>query len=443
MVEIRVPQLGESINEAAIARWLKKEGDYISQDEPLVELETDKVTLEVTAPKAGKLVSILANVNAEVSVGDVIAKIDESAKGESAPTENKEPEPAPESKEEPASAAKKAEEDFPTPEPEPMPQPATPPQPEETPSEPARSSEERDTPSSTVSGVHLTPAARRIVAEKNIDISQFDMTNITRKVTKGDVLSFVERKQSGAVSPVETMDRDDASPDGRVPMSRMRVRIAQRMKDAQNTAAMLTTFNEADMSSIISLRHEYQASFTEAHGIKLGFMSFFVKASVAALRKFPIINASIDGDDIVYHKAPNIGIAVSIKDALVVPVLHSADKMSFADIELGIVDARKKGEAGQLKPSDFANGTFTITNGGIFGSLLSTPILNYPQSAILGMHAIQKRPVIDENGQIVVRDMMYLALTYDHRLIDGKDAVQFLVTIKEHLENPTRLFLAV
>ncbi|USO01636.1 MAG: 2-oxoglutarate dehydrogenase complex dihydrolipoyllysine-residue succinyltransferase [Alphaproteobacteria bacterium] len=417
MIDIRVPQLGESINEATIARWLKSQGNFVNQDEPLVELETDKVTLEVTAPTSGTLTIILAPATTEVRVGDVIAKINESVSTNASP---------------PDATQKPQDTENPH---------KTPPPPVyQTASQDDKPPQKKNgNPNLPYHNIHLTPAARRLVAEEKIDTTQFETRISSRRITKGDVLSYLERNHNPNTAQEPSSHTQNVK---RVPMSRIRLRIAQRLKEAQHTAATLTTFNEVDMTAILALRTDQQSSFTQMHGVKLGLMSFFVRASVAALRKYPLVNASIDGTDILYHTKINIGVAVATKDALIVPVIHSADTKTFGDIERALIDARAQATKGQLSPSDLADGTFTITNGGVFGSLLSTPLLNPPQSAILGMHTIQKRPVVNADGAIVVRDMMYVALSYDHRLIDGKEAISFLLTIKENLEDPSRLFLA-
>ena len=397
-MEIRVPTLGESVTEAIIGKWFKKPGDIVKADEPLVELETDKVTLEVNAPAAGVLSEILAKDGETVGVGALLGQI---AEGGAAA----------------AAAAPKAKAAAPAP--APAAAPAAPPMP------PA-------------------PAAAKIAADNNIDVSGVAGSGKRGQVLKGDVLAAVA---SAAAAPAPTpvavrapSPADDASREERVRMTRLRQTIARRLKDAQNTAAMLTTFNEVDMSEVMALRNKYKDIFEKKHGAKLGFMSFFVKACVQALKDVPAVNAEIDGQDIVYKNYYHMGIAVGTDKGLVVPVVRDADRMGLADIEKAIGDFGRRARDGQLKIEEMQGGTFTITNGGIYGSLMSTPILNAPQSGILGMHKIQDRPMV-VGGKIEVRPMMYLALSYDHRIVDGKEAVTFLVRVKEALEDPARLVL--
>ena len=402
--EIRVPALGESVTEATIAKWFKNEGDAIKIDEPLVELETDKVTVEVPAPAAGKLEKINAAVGATIAVGALLGSILEGAAGA----------------------------------PVPAPQPAVPPTP---PPPPAPVTAPK------ASGMPLSPAVRKAVVENNLNPSDILGSGKDGRITKGDVIATMETNPAPAVPPAPpaplAMPPAVAAPQGgeeRVKMTRLRQTIARRLKEAQNTAAMLTTFNEVDMSAVMALRNQYKESFEKKHGVKLGFMSFFVKAAIQALRDVPAVNAEIDGDEIVYKNYYHIGVAVGTDKGLVVPVLRDADHLSFAGIEKTIAAFGKKARDGQLQIADMQGGTFTISNGGIYGSLMSTPILNAPQSGILGMHKILERPIA-VNGQVVIRPMMYLAVSYDHRIVDGKEAVTFLVRIKETLEDPERALL--
>jgi 2-oxoglutarate dehydrogenase E2 component (dihydrolipoamide succinyltransferase) len=381
-IQVKVPVLPESVEDATIASWHKKPGETIRRDENLVDLETDKVVLEVPAPVNGTIIEILAAEGDTVNSDQVIAVIKEGAVAE----EVKEA-PAPAQNEAPAPADSKPA--------------ATP---------------------------RLSPAARRVAEEEKVDPSSLEGTGRGGRVTKGDVINFIK----GGGSRQEE----------RVKMTRLRSRIAERMKEAQNTAAILTSFNEVDLKAVMDLRRKYQDLFTRQHGIKLGLMSFFVKACSEALRKHPVVNASLDSGDIVYHNFQDIGIAVSTDRGLMVPVLRNAENMSLAEIELAIAHFAQKARDGSITLEDLQGGTFSITNGGVFGSLVSTPLLNPPQSAILGMHTIKERPVVVD-GAIVARPMMYLAISYDHRLIDGKDAVQFLVAVKETLEDPTRLLLGL
>ncbi len=397
--EIRVPTLGESVSEATIGKWFKKPGDAVKADEPLVELETDKVTLEVNAPADGVLTEIIAKDGQTVAPGALLGQI--SAGGASAV----------------APVAQKAK-------------PAAAPV-----SAPA-----------AASAMPPAPAAAKIAADNKIDPAAIAGSGKRGQVLKGDVLAAVSASSSPApASSAPAAVRapspaDDASREERVRMTRLRQTIARRLKDAQNIAAMLTTFNEVDMSEVMALRTKYKDIFEKKHGAKLGFMSFFVKACVQALKDVPAVNAEIDGQDIVYKNYYHMGIAVGTDKGLVVPVVRDADRMSLADVEKTIGDLGRRARDGQLKIEDMQGGTFTITNGGIYGSLMSTPILNAPQSGILGMHKIQDRPVVVA-GKIEVRPMMYLALSYDHRIVDGKEAVTFLVRVKEALEDPARLVL--
>ena len=402
--EIKVPALGESVTEATVARWLKKIGEAVAVDEPLVELETDKVTLEVNASASGVLSQIAADEGANVEVGGVLGYIDGAgAQPAAAPAK-------------PAAAA-----------PPPLP-PAAAPAP--APAAPVASDLDR-------SG----PAAQKLVAESGVDASTIPATGKDGRLTKGDVLAAVEAKPAPvAPPPAPAAPRDTSAREQRVRMTRLRKRIAERLKDAQNTAAMLTTFNEVDMTAILAIREAYKEAFEKRHGVRLGFMSFFVKACISALKELPMVNASIDGDDLVYHNFYDIGVAVGTENGLVVPVVRDADKLGFAEIEKTIGAYGKKARDGKLTIEELTGGTFTISNGGVYGSLMSTPILNPPQSAILGMHKTQKRPMAI-GDKVEIRPMMYLALSYDHRVIDGREAVTFLVRVKENLEDPQRLLI--
>ena len=391
--DIRVPTLGESVTEATIAKWFKKEGDAVKADEPLVELETDKVTVEVPAPVSGKLEKIVAQTGSTIAVGALLGSILEGAVGAASSA------PAPKPVAAPAPVAAKAVEQT------------------------------------------LSPAVRKAVVENDLNPANIEGTGRDGRILKGDVIATLETKP--AVAPVAVSAPVPAAPQGgeeRVKMTRLRATIARRLKDAQNTAAMLTTFNEVDMNSVMALRNQYKDVFEKKHGVKLGFMSFFVKACIQALKDVPAVNAEIDGEDIVYKNYYHVGVAVGTEKGLVVPVLRNADMLSFAGIEKTIAAYGKKARDGQLQIADMQGGTFTISNGGIYGSLMSTPILNAPQSGILGMHKIQERPIAVA-GQVVIRPMMYLALSYDHRIVDGKEAVTFLVRIKEGLEDPSRTIL--
>lgn len=388
-MDVKVPQLGESITEATIAHWIKKPGEAVQLDEPIAELETDKINIEVNAPVAGVLAEQKYGEDDTVEVGMVIAVIAEGAAATAAPAAPQEVPAAPEQK-------------------------ATSPASE---------------------GPIASPAAQKIATEKGIDLRSVSGTGKDGRVTKEDVSAGPAKMASAAsAAPIQSEDR--------VKMSRLRQRIAERLKDSQNTAAMLTTFNEIDMSTVMTLRKNYKEAFEKRHGIKLGFMSFFTKAVIAALHRYPAVNAEIDDNEIVYKNFYNIGIAVGTEQGLVVPVLKNAEGLDYAEIESSIAAFGKKARDGKLALSDLSGGTFTISNGGTYGSLLSTPILNPPQSGILGLHKIEERAVVVK-GEIVVRPMMYVALTYDHRLIDGKEAVGFLVAVKEFMEDPHRLLLNV
>lgn len=388
-IEVKVPVLPESVSDALIATWHKKPGDIVRRDENLVDLETDKVVLEVPAPVDGILQSIDAEEGATVVSDQLLGSVEEQEiadEPESTPAADEQPTPAA------ATEAAKASGDLKHGDP------------------------------------NLPPAARKLAAENDIDASELDGSGRGGRVTKTDVLQAI---QSGGARPEE-----------RVKMTRLRSRIAERMKEAQNTAAILTSFNEVNLQAVKDLRATYKEDFEKAHGVRLGFMSFFIKACCEALQKHPIVNASVEGDEIVYHGYQDVGVAVSIDRGLVVPVLRNAHLMSLAQIEAQIRNYAQAARDGSLAMEDLQGGTFTVTNGGVFGSLLSTPLLNPPQSAILGMHTIKERPMV-ENGEIVARPMMYIALSYDHRIIDGKDAVQFLVTVKETLEDPARMLLGL
>jgi 2-oxoglutarate dehydrogenase E2 component (dihydrolipoamide succinyltransferase) len=421
--EIKVPVLGESVSVATVARWMKAVGDAVAADEPLVELETDKVTLEVPAPVAGTLQEIVAAENATVGVDALLGVIAEGA----APAKKAEPAKPAEAKAEAAPApAKEA--------PKPAPAPAAAP--------------------AAAAGTHevktLSPAVRKLVEDNNLDPAKIKPTGKDGRLTKGDVLAAIEAGTAKATSSAPAgaapaaagplPPRAEDPREERVRMTRLRQSIARRLKDAQNTAAMLTTFNEVDMTEVMALRNLYKDGFEKKHGVKLGFMSFFVKACIAALQELPAVNAEIYGDELIYKNYYDIGVAVGTPQGLVVPVLRDADKLNFAGVEKGIGDLGRKARDGKLTMQDMTGGTFTITNGGVYGSLMSTPILNPPQSGILGMHKIQERPMV-VNGKVEIRPMMYLALSYDHRIIDGREAVTFLVRVKDALEDPRRLLI--
>lgn len=400
MTDVRVPTLPESVTDATVLTWHKKPGDPVSRDENLLDLETDKVVLEVPSPIDGVLTEIKAEEGAVVTSDDILAFLTEGAVAATAPAAS---EPVAE--------------------------------------EPAESDDD----------LILTPAVRRLVKEMNIDPSQVTGTGKEGRILKSDVMRYLDEQKNQPAEAKEAKAAASAAPDDialgprdekRVPMSRLRARVAERLLEAQANAAILTTFNEVDLQNVIELRKKYKDQFEKQHDTRLGFMSFFVKAAVEALKKFPAVNASIDGDEIVYHNYFDIGIAVGSPRGLVVPILRDADQMSFAEIEARIREYGEKARDGSLSYDDLTGGTFTISNGGVYGSMLSTPILNPPQSAILGMHNIVERPVV-VNGEIVIRPMMYLALSYDHRIIDGRESVQTLVTIKELLEDPARLMLQV
>jgi 2-oxoglutarate dehydrogenase E2 component (dihydrolipoamide succinyltransferase) len=405
MIEVRVPQLPESVADATLVAWRKQPGDAVNRDENLVDLETDKVVLEVPAPASGVLRELKAANGATVTGGQLLAVIEEGAAASAtSPTS-------------PASAG-----------------------------EVARSAGEGN------GADKLAPSVRRLVDEHKLSPAEIAGSGRDGRITKSDVLTHLAEKPAQQPAKEPSPGLRPTSPavagevgargERRVPMTRLRARIAERLVQAQSTAAMLTTFNEVDLKAVNELRARYKDKFEKEHGARLGFMSFFVKACVEALKRFPVVNASVDGNDIVYHEFYDIGVAVSTDRGLIVPVLRNADQLSFGEIEKSVVGYATRAREGQLTLEELTGGTFTITNGGVFGSLLSTPILNMPQSAILGMHKIQDRPVVVD-GQVVVRPMMYLALSYDHRLIDGKEAVQFLVSVKESLEDPARLMLQI
>ena len=400
LIEVRVPALSESVAEATLLSWHKQQGDYVKRDENLIDIETDKVVLELPAPQAGVLIEIIKEEGGLVGANEIIARIDTSA------IDNTETAPATEvgKKVTPEMQAGKVD-----------------------------------------SGVVLMPAARKLAAEKNVSTQTVSGTGRGGRITKGDVVaasaSRKDAKAGSLIAPKTAVDIKGRS-EQRVPMSRLRQRVAERLLESQATAAILTTFNEVNMQPVIDIRSRYKAQFEKEHGVKLGFMSFFVKAVVAALKKYPIVNASVDGEDIVYHGYFDVGMAVGSPRGLVVPIIRNADSMAFSDIEKSIGDFGKRAQEGRLSIDELTGGTFSISNGGVFGSMLSTPIINPPQSAILGIHATKDRAVV-EDGQVVVRPMNYLALSYDHRIIDGREAVLFLVAIKEALEDPSRLLLEI
>lgn len=442
-IEVRVPTLPESVADATLMSWHKQPGDPVKRDENLVDLETDKVVLEIPAPADGVMGDILRSDGETVTTGDLIANIEESQ--------------------------------VQAPDKTPAPEPAAPPAAESKPEVSAAAAVAEAKPASNIVDLDaLSPAVRRLVSEHDLDVSQISGTGRGGRVTKADVIAYLEERDAAAaappaappISPTPAAESAGASaptpapsvppapthpqiaPDDRgrleqrVPMTRLRARIAERLVEAQHTAAMLTTFNEINMQPVMAVRARHKDQFEKEHGVRLGFMSFFVKAVVEALRRFPAVNGSIDGNDIIYHGYYDIGIAVSSPRGLVVPILRDADQMNFADVEKTITDFGQRAKEGTLSMEELAGGTFSITNGGVFGSLMSTPILNPPQSAILGMHKTMERPMV-ENGQIVPRPMMYVALTYDHRIVDGREAVTFLVTVKQCLEDPARLLLQI
>ena len=445
-IDITVPALGESVTEATVGQWFKKAGDTVSVDEPLLELETDKVTLEVPAPSAGVLAEIKVPQGATVAVGAVLGSIREGATAGPAPAKTElRPQPAPAQGAAPSVAPTRLVETSPAAEPA------------------AAATATRAVAPATTSDMPPSPAARKLMQERGLAAADVQGSGRRGQILKEDVAAAAARPpapapapppaEAVAYPPIASTSApvpaaqirapsvpNDAAREERVRMTRLRQTIARRLKEAQNTAAMLTTFNDVDMSAIMKLRSDYKDLFEKRHHVKLGFMSFFVKASLQALREIPAVNAEIDGQDIIYKNYYHIGVAVSTDKGLVVPVVREADRMSLAEIEQAIADFSKRARDGKLTIEDMQGGTFSITNGGVFGSLLSTPILNAPQSGILGMHRIEERPVI-RDGQIVVRPMMNLALSYDHRIVDGRDAVTFLVRVKECLEDPRRFML--
>ncbi|WP_018747791.1 2-oxoglutarate dehydrogenase complex dihydrolipoyllysine-residue succinyltransferase [Chitiniphilus shinanonensis] len=404
IIEIKVPQLPESVSEATLLGWKKKEGEAIARDENLIDIETDKVVLEIPAPQAGVVVSILKQEGDSVVSDEVIATIDTDAKAGTAPAAAAPAPVAPSQEAQRVEAAAKA----------------------------------AGVEASAVGfGTAVLPAARKLAADNNVDTSKVEGSGRGGRVLKEDVQNAIAGGAKAAPAPVvDTAGR----PEQRVPMSRLRQRVAERLLQSQQTNAILTTFNEVNMKPLMDLRNKYKDRFEKEHGVKLGFMGFFVKAAVHALKKYPIVNASVDGNDIVYHGYFDIGVAVGSPRGLVVPVIRNADQLSLADIEKTIADFGKRAQEGKLGIEELTGGTYTISNGGTFGSMMSTPIINPPQSAILGMHATKERAVV-ENGEIVVRPMMYLAQSYDHRIIDGREAVLSLVAIKEAIEDPARLLL--
>jgi 2-oxoglutarate dehydrogenase E2 component (dihydrolipoamide succinyltransferase) len=430
MAEIRVPTLGESVTEATIGKWFKKAGDVVAVDEPVVELETDKVTIEVPSPAAGVLTDVAAKDGETVAVGALLGAIKEGAGAV--------PAGRPDQKTERAKAVD-----------------AGPEQPQLKEDRPPAEAPPRAAPPKTVAAkvagtdTPVAPSVRKLAAETVMDVAAVPGTGKDGRVTKGDMLAAIERaaaqptpvaQPAAALQARAPSPPDDAAREERVRMTRLRQTIARRLKEAQNTAAMLTTFNEVDMTEVMALRTRYRELFERRHGVKLGFMGFFVRACVQALKEIPAVNAEIDGTDIIYKNYYHIGIAVGTERGLVVPVVRDCDQKSLAEIEKAIADFGRRARDGALKIEELQGGTFTITNGGIYGSLMSTPILNAPQAGILGMHKIQERPMV-VGGKVEPRPMMYLALSYDHRIVDGREAVTFLVRVKECLEDPARLML--
>ncbi len=419
-IDIHVPTLGESISDATIARWIKKAGEAVAADEPIVELETDKVTLEVPSPVAGKLGEIIAAEGETVEVGALLARVEEGAAGAELAAKQDAPKSAP------AKAA------------------------DETPAPVAVAA----SASAAIDSSDLSPSVRRLVDEHKLNPANIAATGVGGRLTKADVLAVINKPQAAPAQtvmaaatnapapPRATPRAVDAAREERVRMSKLRQVIASRLKTAQNSAAMLTTFNEVDMSSLMELRADYKDAFEAAHEVRLGFMGVFVQAAIQALREFPAVNAEIDGTDIIYKNYYNIGVAVGTPQGLVVPVIKDAGEMSLADTERAISNFGLRARDGKIAPDDMAGGTFTISNGGVYGSMMSTPILNPPQSGILGMHKIEKRAVVIDDA-IVIRPVMYLALSYDHRIIDGREAVSFLARIKEMVEDPRRLLMGV
>ena len=417
-IEVKVPQLPESVQDATLVSWHKKAGDTVNRDDNLVDIETDKVVLEVPAPVSGVLKEIRVKDGTTVGAGQVIAILEEGAGAAAVPAK---------------SEAKSA------------------PAPAQVAAAPTKSAAPAAAPAADPSGdddMPLSPSVRRLVEENKLDPSQIKGSARDGRLTKGDVLDYMAKRGNEPAAPAPSAAAPIARApsagrqDRRVPMTRMRARIAERLAESQASTVMLTSFNEVDLSAVMALRTRYKDKFEKEHGAKLGFMSFFVKATVEALKKYPVVNASVEGNDIVYHDYWDISVAVSTPRGLVTPVLRDADQMSFADIEKTLADMAVRARDGKISIEELTGGTFTITNGGVFGSLFSTPIINPPQSAILGMHAIKERPAVVD-GQVVARPMMYIALTYDHRIVDGKEAVLTLVSIKESLEDPARLVLQI
>ena len=417
-IEIKVPTLGESVSEATVAKWLKKVGDSVAADEPLLELETDKVTLEVNAPAAGTLSEILAAEGAEVGVGVVLGLLG-AAGAAVAPKKAEAAKPAAPAPAAAAAAPVVAKAAAPAPKPV-APAPAAAPK------------------VSMAGDFPLAPSVRHLVDEHGLDPRKISASGKDGRLTKADVIGYIANGGDKAVKPSVP---NNVAREERVKMTRLRKRIAERLKEAQNTAAMLTTFNEVDMSAVMAMRNKYKDGFERKHGVKMGFMSFFVKACVTALKELPAVNGEIRGDELIYKNFYDVGVAVGTPQGLVVPVVRDCDTKSFAEIEAEISGFGRKARDGKLTIEEMTGGSFTISNGGIYGSMLSTPILNTPQSAILGMHNIKQRAVVLDGGSIVARPMMYLALSYDHRIIDGREAVTFLVRVKEGLEDPSRLVL--
>jgi 2-oxoglutarate dehydrogenase E2 component (dihydrolipoamide succinyltransferase) len=412
-IEVKVPQLPESVADATLLSWHKRAGDAVARDENLVDLETDKVVLEVPAPASGILKEIKIADGATVTSGQILAVLEEGDVAD-----------ATAGSEAPAAVAEAAE-----------------------PAPDSKPTESKTTESGREAAHKLSPAVRHLLEEHDLESSVIEGSGKDGRLTKADVMGYLKSNEDENVTPettdvVTVTETTAARNDRRVPMTRLRARIAERLIEVQQTAAMLTTFNEVDLTEVIALRSRHKEAFEKEHGARLGFMSFFVRAAVEALKKFPAVNASIEGKDIIYHDYQDIGIAVSSDRGLLVPILRDAGQMNFAEIESTIADFGRKAKESSISIEELTGGTFTITNGGIFGSMMSTPILNPPQSAILGMHAIQQRPIVID-GEIKIRPMMYLAVTYDHRIIDGKEAVQFLVSIKQSLEDPGRLLLQI
>jgi len=438
LVEVKVPALSESVASATLLSWHKQQGEYVERDENIIDIETDKVVMELPAPRSGVLVKILKGDGATVVSDEVIATIDTDAKAQAgaAPAEEVVPvrapvdaRPLPEAGPSPAATPPKTAPVVPAPAPQPT----------------------QARPAAAVADKIVMPAAKKVAADRGVDPLALTGSGRGGRVTKSDVLEAVARSAQAvpkpaapapALEPVVARAELARRPEQRVPMTRLRKRVAERLVQSQSTAAILTTFNEVNMAPVLELRKKYQERFEKSHGVKLGFMSFFVRAVVAALKRYPIVNASVDGDDIIYHGYYDIGIAVGSERGLVVPIIRNVDQLSLAEIEKQIADFGDRAKTGKITLEELTGGTFSISNGGVFGSMLSTPIINPPQSAILGIHATKERPVV-ENGQIVIRPMNYLALSYDHRIIDGREAVLSLIAIKDALEDPARLLLDI